>query len=171
LNSRTDDFLSVFHGTKKKIYNFVLKMTYDKMLTEDIVQDVYLKFLESIDKIKSPSSAEFWLFTTARNEIYQYYRKKMIHTDKYNPVDVDNIEIGSDESLEDKMELDDIRNHLNNELMFIPAEQKEVFLLKEYGGFSYKEISDIMNIDVDLVKSRLHKVRKKIIERISKIIN
>lgn len=95
----------------------------------------------------------------------------MIHTDKYSPIDVDNIELGTDESLEDKLEMDDIRNHLNKELMFIPAEQKEVFLLKEYGGFSYKEISSIMNIDVDLVKSRLHKVRKKIIERISKIIN
>jgi RNA polymerase sigma factor (sigma-70 family) len=171
LNPETDDFLNIFHRTKKKIYNFVLKMTFDRMLTEDIVQDVYMKFFVSIDRLKSFSSAEIWLFTTARNEIYQYYRKKKIHIDKFNPVDIDNVDIISDESIEDKLEREDIRNHLNEQLMFMPAEQKEVFLLKEYGGFSYKEISEMMNIDIELVKSRLHKVRKKIIDRISRIIN
>ncbi len=171
MDYKTDFFLDIFHRTKKKIYNFVLKMTYDRMMTEDIVQDVFLKFFESIDKLNSYSRAEIWLFTTARNEIYQYYRKKKIHLDKFNPEDIDSVELSSDESLEDQLELRDIRNHLRNELMFIPPEQKEVFLLKEYGGLSYKEISEMMNIDVELVKSRLHKVRRKMIDRISKIIN
>lgn len=146
-------------------------MTYDRMLTEDIVQDVYVKFFESIDNLKSFSGSEIWLFTTARNEIYRYYRKKKVHTDKYNPVDVDKVEISSTESIEDNLEREDIRNLINEQLMFIPAEQKEVFLLKEYGGFSYKEISEMMNINVELVKSRLFKVRKRMIDRISKIIN
>lgn len=171
MDYKTDYFLDVFHRTKKKIYNFVLKMTYDRMMTEDIVQDVYLKFFESMDKLTSSSSAEIWLFTTARNQIYQYYRKKKIHTDKFNPEDIDTVELSSEESLEDQLELRDIRNHLQDELMYIPPEQKEVFLLKEFGGLSYKEISEMLNIDVELVKSRLHKVRKKIIDRISKIIN
>lgn len=164
-------FLEVFHSTKKKLYNFVLKMTFDKMLTEDIVQDVYLKFFESIDYLHSLPSAEIWLFTTARNEIYQYYRKKKVHTDKYNPVDIDALDIRSGEAVEDDIERQDIRSHIIQELIFIPPEQKEVFLLREYGGFSYKEISDMMGIDIELVKSRLHKVRKKLIDRISKIIN
>ena len=146
-------------------------MTYDRMMTEDIVQDVYLKFFESIDTLNSLSRAEIWLFTTARNEIYQYYRKKKIHLDKFNPEDIDNVELSSEESLEDQLELRDIREHLQDELMFIPPEQKEVFLLKEYGGLSYKEIAEMMNIDIELVKSRLYKVRRKIIDRISKIIN
>ncbi len=146
-------------------------MTCDRMTTEDIVQDVFLKFFESIDKLSSYSRAEIWLFTTARNEIYQYYRKKKIHLDKFNPEDIDNVELRSDESLEDQLEMRDIQNHLRDELKFIPPEQKEVFLLKEYGGLSYNEISEMMNIDVELVKSRLHKVRRKLIDRISKIIN
>ncbi len=163
--------MDIFHRTKKRLYNFVLKMTYDRLMTEDIVQDVFLKFFESMDKLNTPSRAEFWLFTTARNEIYQYYRKKKIHIDKFNPEDIEMVEPSSDESPAAQLELRDIRNHLQEELMFIPPEQKEVFLLKEYGGLSYKEISEVMNIDIDLVKSRLHKVRRKMINRISKIIN
>lgn len=171
MDPKTDYFLDIFHRTKKKIYNFVLKMTFDRMLTEDIVQDVYMKFFESFDNLKSFASAEIWLFTTARNEIYQYYRRKKVHTDKYAPVNVDKVEIRSSESIEDDLEREDIRILIYDELMFIPAEQKEVFLLKEYGGFSYKEISEMMNINIELVKSRLFKVRKKMINRISKIIN
>ncbi|MCB0744909.1 MAG: RNA polymerase subunit sigma, partial [Ignavibacteriae bacterium] len=49
-------------------------------------------------------------------------------------------------------------------------EQKEVYLLKEYGGLSYKEISETLVIDVDLVKSRLYKVRQKLINKISKMV-
>jgi len=116
-------------------------------------------------------SAEVWLFTTARNEIYQYYRKKKIHVDKYNPRDIDKVEMSSEESLEYDLEIEDIRNHINEQLIFIPVDQKEVFLLKVYGGFSYREISNMMNIDIELVKSRLHKVRKKMVDRISKLIN
>jgi len=56
------------------------------------------------------------------------------------------------------------------ELENISIEQKEIFLLKEYGGLSYKEIAVVSNIDENLVKSRLYKTRQKLIERISKIV-
>jgi RNA polymerase sigma-70 factor (ECF subfamily) len=50
------------------------------------------------------------------------------------------------------------------------VDQKEVYYLKEYGGFSYKEIAQMMEIDENLVKSRLYKVRQKLIKHISKMI-
>ena len=171
MDQKTDYFLNIFHRTRKKLYNFIVRMTYDRLTTEDIIQDVYMKFFESIENLKSVQSAEVWLFTTARNEIYQYYRKKKIHVDKYNPRDIDKVEMSSEESLEYDLEIEDIRNHINEQLIFIPVDQKEVFLLKVYGGFSYREISNMMNIDIELVKSRLHKVRKKMVDRISKLIN
>lgn len=171
MDNTDKNFQVIFHRTKKKLYNFVLKMTYDKMLTEDIVQNVYLKLFESLQNIETPSSIDFWLFKTARNEVYQYYRTKKIHIDRFNRADIDEIDIASNESIEDAVEKADIRYRLEEQLMFMPVEQKEVFLLKEYGGFSYKEISELLNIEVELIKSRLNKVRKKLINRLNKIIN
>jgi RNA polymerase sigma factor (sigma-70 family) len=46
----------------------------------------------------------------------------------------------------------------------------EVFILKEYSGLSYKEIASLLEIDEDLVKSRLYKARQKLINKISKIL-
>ena len=46
----------------------------------------------------------------------------------------------------------------------------EVFMLKEYSGLSYKEIASLLEIDEDLVKSRLYKARQKLINKISKLV-
>ena len=56
------------------------------------------------------------------------------------------------------------------ELDKMTYDQSEVFLLKEYGNLSYKEIAEVMSIDVELVKSRLFKVRQKLINKLSKIV-
>ena len=146
-------------------------MTYDRMLTEDIVQDIYLKLFESLERIENIESIDFWIFKTARNEVYQFYRTKKSHIDRYNRSDIYEETILSDDSVEEAIERADLRKHIEEQLKFMPVEQKEVFLLKEYGGFSYKEISELLDIDIELVKSRLNKVRNKLIYRITKIIN
>ena len=74
------------------------------------------------------------------------------------------------ENIEYQFELKEMKNLILNELEKMSIEQKEIFLLKEYGGLSYKEISAISNIDENLVKSRLYKTRQKLINRLSKII-
>jgi RNA polymerase sigma factor (sigma-70 family) len=57
-----------------------------------------------------------------------------------------------------------------NELNKMDIGQRDVFLLKEYGGLSYKEISVMMGINEELVKSRLHKTRQKLIRKLSPYI-
>ena len=60
--------------------------------------------------------------------------------------------------------------HIISELNKMEIEQKEVYLLKEYGGLNYKEIAKTLEIEVNLVKSRLYNVRQKLIDKISKLV-
>jgi RNA polymerase sigma-70 factor (ECF subfamily) len=69
--------------------------------------------------------------------------------------------------LTDKVETKELSEIINEEISFLPEVQKEVFILKEYGGLSYKEIGAIMSINEELVKSRLFKIRKKLTNRLS----
>jgi len=164
------DFTLIFNRFKKKLYNYVLKMTQDIMLTEDIVQDIFLKLYQNLNRIQSKEKINFWLFTTARNEIYGYYRKKRIRTDQFNVDDINETEIFSENNIEDDIEKKEIQDLMLNELDKLPVEQKEVFILKAYSGMKYSEIGIVMGIDEKLVKSRLNKVRTKLINRISKLI-
>lgn len=140
------------------------------MVCDDLVQNVFLKLFENLDSIKNRESIKFWIYTTARNEVYLYFRKKKIDTTKFISDDTSDIETRSNENIEYQFELKEMKNLILNELNNISIEQKEIFLLKEYGGLSYKEISIISNIDENLVKSRLYKTRQKLIVRLSKII-
>jgi len=145
-------------------------MVGNKMVCDDLVQNIFLKLFENLKSIKNRESIKFWIYTTARNEVYSYYRKKKIDTSKFISEDTSDVEKRSDENLEYQFELKEMKNLILNELEKMSIEQKEIFLLKEYGGLSYKEISAISNIDENLVKSRLYKTRQKLIDRLSKII-
>ena len=165
------EFTITFNRHKNKIFNYVLKMVNDRMLTEDIVQNVFLKFFENLDSIKNKNNISYWLFTTARNEIYGYYRSKKTRVDQFNVYDAEEIEMEFPENLEEIFELKEMKEIILKELNNITAEQREPFIMKEFSGLSYKEIASIMDIDENTVKSRLYKTRQKLIQRLSKIVN
>lgn len=164
------DFTLTYNQYKQQLFNYTFKMVNDRLTCEDIIQNVFLKLFENLKRIHNSGSIQHWLFTTVRNEIFSYYRKKKIRIDKFGSDDADEIEIESPYQLEDDYDNNEIKEIILNELNKMSLDQREVFLLKEYGGLSYKEIADVMNIDIELVKSRLFKTRQKLIKRLSRIV-
>ena len=137
------------------------------MTAEDITQSVFLKLYENFENLQKKESANYWIFRTARNEYYNYYRKEK----RKSNINDDLITNQKDEfELESYIELQEMKKIILSELDKMEIEQKEVYLLKEYGGLSYKEISETLEVEVNLVKSRLYKVRQKLINRISKLL-
>lgn len=145
-------------------------MVSDRMVCDDIIQDVFMKLYQNLDKIRNKNSVLYWLFKTTRNEIYDYYRSKHIKVDQFNVADSTELEIESFENIEYNFEQRELKDLIMNELNKMDYGQRETFMLKEYGGLSYKEISVIMGIDENLVKSRLYKTRQKLINKFVKIL-
>ncbi len=137
------------------------------MVAEDITQSVFLKLFENFETLNNKESANYWIFKTARNEYYNFYKREK-RKNELNDNLVSNRK--DDFELESYIELKEIKKIVLNELNKMNDEQKEVYLLKEYGELSYAEISKTLNIETKLVKSRLYKVRQKLIERISKLV-
>jgi len=145
-------------------------MIYDRMVCEDIIQNTFIKFFENMEKIRNSESIQSWLFTTVRNHVFTYFRNKKIHVDQFYVDDADEVDIKCDENFSMDYERKEIRELINAELDKMALEQRDVFLLKEYGGFSYKEIASMMMIDEGLVKSRLFKTRQRLIRKLSKVL-
>jgi len=164
------EFTLIYNQQKTKLYNYARKMLGDMMMCEDIIQNVFEKFFENMNSIRNSERVDVWLYTTTRNAIYAYYRTKKIRVDQFNVVDTDEIEIDSSVKLEEELESKELHEMVMNELEKLDVEQRDVFLLKEYGDFSYKEISEVMKIDENLVKSRLYKTRQRLIAKLSKVI-
>lgn len=164
------DFTLTYNRYKRQLFNYTIKMINDRLTCEDIIQNVFLKLFENLNRIRNNDSIQYWLFSTVRNEIYSYYRKKKVRIDQNCYEDADEIEIESHHQIEYDYDNKEMKEIILRELNKMAIEQREVFLLKEYGGLSYKEIADVMKINEELVKSRLFKTRQKLIKRLSKIV-
>ena len=145
-------------------------MTSDKLTAEDIAQNVFLKLFENFENIKDKNKIDIWVFIAAKNEAFNYYRGKATKVDQFGVEDTDGLELGSGFDLMDLIELKYLKEKIENELENIPLEQKEVFSLKEFGGLSYYEISSVLGIDENLVRSRLHSAREKLMTKLSKAV-
>ncbi|MEO8232016.1 MAG: RNA polymerase sigma factor [Ignavibacteriota bacterium] len=164
------EFTLLFNKYKRRVYSYSLKMLGDKMRADDVVQDVFIKLFENLNTIQNKQSVQFWIFKTARNEILSFYRstknKKLIT----KSVDINDVEIENPFLLADEIENKELHKLILSELDLMNEDFKEVFVLKEYSGFSYKEIAALLDIDEELVKSRLYKARQKLINKISKLV-
>lgn len=164
------DFTLNYNRYKTKVYNFTLRMVNNNDIADDIVQEVFIRLFENYPKIQNKSSIIFWIFKTTRNLVYSYYRDKQ---KLESIISIDNeegefMEIDSNEDLLSNYELKELKQMIQIALDSIPVDQKEIYILKEYGELSYKEIAELLNIDEELVKGRLFKARQKLIRILSK---
>lgn len=168
-NLSVNTFNYVYKTYKTQLYNYVLKMVNNQTFTEDIVQVVFLKFYENLDGIKNRESSNFWIFKTARNEIYKHFKNKKIRVDQFNKDDADTIEVASAVNVEIEYERGELYNLISKELENLPLEQKETYILKEYSQLSYKEISIITGADENVLRKRLFDAKNKLVNRLSNI--
>ena len=145
-------------------------MSSDRMQTDDIVQNVFIKLYQNLDLIRNKDSILAWLFRSARNELYSLYRDTKLKKLYRESEDYNEIEKETDYSLSEEIENKELNEIIMKELENINPDQKEIFILKEYSGLSYKEIAVLIEIEEELVKSRLYKVRQKLIKRVSKLL-
>jgi RNA polymerase sigma-70 factor (ECF subfamily) len=146
-------------------------MLNDQMRADDIVQDVFIKLFENLDNIHNKKSIQFWLFKTARNEIFTFFRNTKVKKLYSDSIDIEDADIVEQQSLADEIENKELHKLIIKQLDIMNNDFREVFILREYSGLTYKEIASLLEIDEELVKSRLYKARQKLINKISKLVD
>lgn len=144
-------------------------MISNNQAAEDIIQNIFLRLYENMQNIRNRDSIQYWLFRSAKNEVYAWFRSRKVRKDQFDVEDVNELEIMAPSELNEIVEIEEARQILLSELDRLPQEQKEIFILKEYSGLSYSEIASLLEIDEGLVKSRLYKTRIKLINAMKKI--
>jgi len=132
-----------------KVYRFILGNIKDTQRAEDIVQDSYEKLWRNVTEIEF-SVARSWLFSTAYHTMIDILRKESRMT-RIEPVH-------EKESIYDKG-YSDLNEILQKALEKLPEAQKTAVMLRDYEGYSYKEISEITGSNEAQVKTNIYRGR------------
>ncbi|MBK5277381.1 MAG: sigma-70 family RNA polymerase sigma factor [Bacteroidia bacterium] len=166
-------FNSEFMPHIRSMYNFGFRLTFDRDDAKDLVQDTYLKSYRFIESFQKGTNAKAWLFRILKNSFINDYRKKSKEPSKvdyqevetyYNSDEVDR-QITPDlrvESLKDMIG-DEISNALNS----LDVDFRTVIILSDLEEFKYEEMAKILDIPIGTVRSRLHRARNLLKEKLS----
>lgn len=145
---------------------FAYHLTYNDADANDLVQEAFLKAYRFIDKYEVGSNAKAWLFKILKNAFINNYRKKSKQPTKVDYEEIVSYHDGeNDTNYASYMDLrEEMFQHMMGDEVTIainklPVDFRTVILLCDIEGFTYEEISKIIDIPIGTVRSRLHRAR------------
>ncbi len=154
------------------MYNFAYRLTFDEDEAKDLVQETYFKAFRFIDSFQEGTNAKAWLFRILKNSFINDFRKKSKEPAKvdyqevetyYNSDDVDE-HITVDLRIETLQSM--IGDEVSNALNSLDVDFRTVIILCDLEGFTYEEMAKILDIPIGTVRSRLHRARNLLKEKL-----
>ena len=160
------------------LYNFAYRLTLDEDDANDLVQETYLKAYRFFDYFEQGTNAKAWLFRILKNSFINDFRKKSKQPAKvdyseiegyYNSEDVDaESEGGTTSDMRTQSVQDLIGDEVASALNSLPVDFRTVIILCDLEGFTYEEMAKILDIPIGTVRSRLHRARNFLKEKLEK---
>ena len=143
-----------FDEHHKAIYRFVYRLVGRAELAEDITQDCFVSMLREPQRYcAARGDVKAYLFGIARNLAFKHYRRSQMDVQ----VDEERTDSIVDERADQELAVT-----VAQMVAQLPDLQREALILFEYEGFRLQEIAEIVDADVGVVKSRLHRARERL---------
>ena len=133
------------------VFNFLFKMCGDKMLSEDLTQDVFYKVIKYRTSYKQGNFVS-WLFTITRNSLNTHFTRN-----KRNESDLETVKyrFGEEDNNEDY-------SHLHKAIQQLEASDRELVILHRLQGIRYQELAEIMDSTPGAIKTKMSRALKKL---------
>jgi RNA polymerase sigma factor (sigma-70 family) len=141
------------------VYRFIRCSLKDEARADDIVQDSYERLWRHVSELEY-SVVKSWLFSTAYHIMIDVIRKEKRMT---------NLEVIHENEMIYDAHYNDLNEILHKALGFLPEQQKTSVLLRDYEGYSYKEIGEITGLSEAQVKINIYRARVTLKNYIGKI--
>lgn len=151
-----------------QLYAAALRMTRNSADAEDLVQEAYAKAFSAFHQYKDGTNLKAWLYRILTNTYINIYRKRQREPQRANTDTVEDWQLaqaGSHDAVGLKSAEAEALDRLpddavKNALLSLPEDFRMAVYYSDVEGFSYKEISEIMDTPIGTVMSRLHRGRK-----------
>lgn len=144
---------------KTQVYTYIICKVKNEALAEDIFQDTFIKVINTIKKGKYNDEGKFlpWVMRIAHNLIIDHYRKnsRMSFVTGKDDFDIFDVIKNPDKSAQENMEKDQAVTEVKKLIKYLPADQKEVLMMRLYYDMSFKEISETTNVSINTALGRM----------------
>ena len=154
------------------LYNYALRMTNNPADAQDLVQETYLKAYRFWDKYEQGTNIRAWLFRILKNSYINRYRKE---SKEPETVDFDDFQNYYTAVRDERTDSGDLRESLFSNLLEddvskaiadLPDDFRTVVILCDIEGLTYEEIAGFVDCPLGTVRSRLHRGRKLLRQRL-----
>ena len=159
------------------VYSVALKLLGDEHEAEDVLQETFLSAFKAIDGFEGRSQLSTWLYRIAYNASLMRLRKRK----RMTTFSLDQPPAGTDEQGEmlsrhlvdwsavpdEQLMTAEARREMDRAISDLPETLRSVFVLRDIQGLSGAETADILGITVQAVKTRLHRARLRLRDRLS----
>lgn len=156
---------------RAKIYATIRHMIRHEAEAWDLSQDVFIKAWQALPRFEAKARFSTWLYRITHNTVYDWSRKRraesagelndeIFERGRIDPASRTTPSGG--ESPDNSMSQSELRQKIEQALEKLSDDHREVVLLKDVQGLSYKEIADVMSCTIGTVMSRLYYARQKL---------
>lgn len=159
-------FEEIITRYEAKVFNLAMRFTRNQEDAEEVLQDVFATIYRKIDGFQGKSAFSSWLYRIIVNAAFMKLRKRKQHSTvsiedltpavKQFCLDRDSLFAHRSDSLSINNEL---REVLQGAINRLPEQYRAVFVLRDVDGLSNQEVSEILELSIPAVKSRLHRSR------------
>ena len=150
------------------LYNFAYKLVFDEDEAKDLLQETFLKAFRFFDYYEQGTNAKAWLFRILKNTFINEFRKKSKAPNKVDYSEVEEYYNNSGVTVDLRNET--VKQSMGDEIVIavnsLPVDFRTAIILCDVEGFTYEEMSGILDIPVGTVRSRLHRARHMLKEKL-----
>jgi RNA polymerase sigma-70 factor (ECF subfamily) len=146
----------LFERYHRRLFNFYVRMTGNRTLSEDLVQDVFFRMLKYRGTYKDKSVFTTWMYQIARNARFDHSRKHKGEATLDGQEETANQEPILEATISQNQEAQLLRDAL----LKLTREKREVLVLSRFQDMKYEQIAELVGCDPGTVKTRVHRALK-----------
>ncbi|NQT92921.1 MAG: sigma-70 family RNA polymerase sigma factor [Lentisphaerae bacterium] len=166
----SDAFDILFERHRRGLFAYIFGYCRDRQLAEDVVQDTFLEFVRRIDSIRPGKGANGWLYRVARNrtiDVLRHRQHEVVPGDDF--MDARGKAVDKERRPDQDLIRRERREQLRESLDALPEKDRELLLLRFYGGLTFREAGEVLGRPLGTVlwqgRRALEKLRAAWIER------
>jgi RNA polymerase sigma-70 factor (ECF subfamily) len=148
----------LFERYNVRLYNYFLKLTRNKLVSQDLTQNLFYRMIRYRNSYKNEYSVKSWMYQMARNLHIDFCKEEKRSEELF--LVTENYQTDVSDEPDDFPE--DDYERLERSLARLNSEQRELIILSKYQGLKYEEISRIVNQSVPAIKVAMHRAIKQL---------